>query len=240
MIEICSYLHVQDIALRVLRDVVPFIRAGDTECSVVDVCTQLLERYGAKDCWYHDVPALVLVGERTTLSVSGTDYQPSDVAICADDLVTIDLSPMVNGFWGDCARSYIVESGSIRAPDKSSTLNHGIHVERELHALMKEIATPETTMHELYSFMNQAIEAMGYKNLDFRGNLGHSIEKHLDDRRYIEVNDQTMLGDCYMFTFEPHICRTNDTWGFKMENIYHFENDKAIPLGSPRLLEAVS
>ena len=105
---------------------------------------------------------------------------------------------------------------------------------------MKEIATPETTMHELYSLMNQAIETMGYKNLDFRGNLGHSIEKHLDDRRYIEVNDQTMLGDCHMFTFEPHICRTNDTWGFKMENIYHFENDKAIPLGSPRLLEAVS
>ena len=87
---------------------------------------------------------------------------------------------------------------------------------------------------------NQSIETMRYKNLDFRGNLGHSIEKRLDDRRYIEANNQTMLGDCNMFTFEPHICRTNDTWGFKMENIYYFENDKATPLGSPQLLEAVS
>ena len=100
MIEISSNLYVQDIALRVLRDIVPFIKPGNRECSVVDVCTQLLEQYGAKDCWYHDVPALVLVGERTTLSVSGTNYQPSDVVIRVNDLVTIDLSPMVNDFWG--------------------------------------------------------------------------------------------------------------------------------------------
>ena len=147
---------------------------------------------------------------------------------------------MVNDIWGDCARSYIVESGSVKPPEKSSTLDYGIHTERELHARMIEIATPETSMHELYSLINQSIETMGYKNLDFRGNLGHSIEKHLDDRRYIEANNQTMLGDCNMFTFEPHICRTNDTWGFKMENIYYFENDKAAPLGSPQSLEAVS
>ena len=239
MIDISTYLHVQDIALRVLRDIVPFIKPGASECTVVDVCTQLLEQYGAKDCWYHDVPALVLVGERTTISVPGTDYQPSDVAIRSNDLVTIDLSPMVNNFWGDCARSYTVVSGSVRPPEKNSPLYHGIHTERQLHALMQEIATPETSMHELHTLFNRSIETSGYKNLDFRGNLGHSIERHLDDRRYIEANDQTVLGDCNMFTFEPHICRTNDTWGFKMENIYYFENDRATPLGSPQLLEAV-
>ena len=240
MIEISPYLHVQDIALRVLHDIVPFIKSGNTELDVSDVCTQLLEQYGAKDCWYHNVPALVLVGERTTLSIPGTDYRPLDVAIGANDLVTIDLSPMVDGFWGDCARSYIVEFGSVRSPRKSSTLDHGMYTERELHVLMKEIATPETSMHELYSLINRTIETMGYKNLDFRGNLGHSIEKYLDDRRYIEANNQTMLGDCNLFTFEPHICRTDSTWGFKMENIYYFEDEKVTPLGSPQLLEAVS
>ena len=239
MIEITPYLHVQDIALRVLRDIVPFIKPGNRECSVADVCTQLLEQYGAKDSWYHDIPALVLVGERTTLSVSGKDYQPSDVAIAAYDLVTIDLSPMVNGYWGDCARSYIVESGIVRPPEKTLTLDYGIRTERALHALMKEIAKPGTSMHELYSLINQSIETMGYRNLDFRGNLGHTIEKHLDDRAYIEANNQAILGDCGMFTFEPHICRTNDTWGFKMENIYYFENEMVTPLGSPQLLEAV-
>ena len=240
MIEISPYLHVQDIALKVLRDIVPFIKSGTRECSIADICTRLLKQYGAKDCWYHNVPALVLVGERTTLSVPGTDYSPSEVAIRSNDLVTIDLSPMIDHFWGDCARSYLVSSGSGKPIEKESHLYHGIRTERGLHSLMREIATPETSMHELYSVFNRSIENMGYKNLDFRGNLGHSIEKHLDDRQYIEENNQMVLGDCDMFTFEPHICRTDENWGFKMENIYYFENDKAIPLGSPQLLEAVS
>ena len=238
MIDIAPYLHVQDIALRVLCNIKPFIKSGNSECSVVDMCTQLLKEYGATDCWYHDIPALVLVGERTTLSVSGTDYMPSEITIGSADLVTIDLSPMVDGFWGDCARSYIVKSGSVKVPERHSRLDHGVHTEKELHALMTEVVTPETSMHELYSVINRSIESMGYKNLDFRGNLGHSIERHLGDRRYIELNNPTKLGDCAMFTFEPHIKRTDDTMGFKMENIYYFENDKATPLGSPPLLEA--
>ncbi len=118
MIELSPYLKVQDIALCVLRDVVPFIRLGRTERYVAHVCALLLEQYGAKESWYHDLPALVLVGERTTLSVSGRDYQPSDTAIAANDLVTIDLSPVVDGCWGDCARSYIVESGVVTEPEE--------------------------------------------------------------------------------------------------------------------------
>lgn len=203
-------------------------------------CTRLLEQYGARDSWYYNVPALVLVGERTTLSVSGTVYQPSKVAIRAEDLVTIDLSPSVNGFWGDCARSYIVASGGVATSGKTAALDYGMSTERSLHALMKEIATPETSMHELYCCINQAIENLGYRNLDFRGNLGHSIERHMDDRRYIEAGNQDRLGDCELFTFEPHIGRTDDTWGFKMENIYYFKDGKTVPLGSPQLLEAVA
>ena len=97
MFGISPYLHVQDIALQVLRDIEPFIKYGNNEFGIADECTQLLAQYGANDSWYHSVPALVLVGERTTLSISGTEYQPSNTAIGANDLVTIDLSPMVNG-----------------------------------------------------------------------------------------------------------------------------------------------
>ncbi len=130
MFEIAPHLHVQNIALRVLREIVPFIKAGSTECNVAEACTQLLQQHGAEGCWYHNVPAMVLVGERTTLSVSGRDYQPSDVAIRTNDLVTIDLSPVVDDCWGDCARSYIVESGNVVPPDKSSTLDYGKNAER--------------------------------------------------------------------------------------------------------------
>ena len=62
----------------------------------------------------------------------------------------------------------------------------------------------------------------------------------MNDRRFIEEGSQTRLGDCDFFTLEPHICRVNGMWGFKMENIYYFEDDKAVPLGSPDLLAAIS
>jgi len=229
---------VQNIALRVLRDVAPFIREGITEREVAAICIRLLKQYGAGESWYHNVGALVLVGERTTLSASGKVYQPSALAIGKQDLVTIDLSPMVDGYWGDCARSYIVESGVVAQPGATSGLYHGIEALRQLHQLMMETAAPHTTMHQLFMAMNQAIKDRGYKNLDFRGNLGHSIGKHLDDRRYIEADNHTTLGSCGLFTFEPHICRCGDSWGFKMENIYYFEDSVAVPLGSPELLEA--
>lgn len=238
MIDISPYLHVQNIALRVLRDIVPFIKVGNTEDQVAGECTRLLEQHGARDSWYHNIPALVLVGERTTLSVSGRVYQPSKVVtIRTEDLVTIDLSPSVDGFWGDCARSYIVASGEVATSGKTAALDYGLRAERALHALMKEFVTPETSMDKLYNYINQAIEDLGYRNLDFRGNLGHSIERHTDDRRYIEAGNQDRLGDCKLFTFEPHICRTDDAWGFKLENIYYFKDGNAVPLGSPQLLE---
>jgi Xaa-Pro aminopeptidase len=158
MIELSSHQHVQDIALRVLSDVVPFIREESTEREVAGACTQLLKQHGAEDCWYYDVHALVLVGERTVLSMSGRDYQPTDLAIRTTDLVTIDLSPMVNGCWGDCARSYIMEAGTVIPSWKSPLFSHGVAAQKQLHAAMMEIATPESSMDELYELISEVVE----------------------------------------------------------------------------------
>ena len=46
-----------------------------------------------------------------------------------------------------------------------------------LHREMKAFVTTETTFHELFEYINRLIAAHGYINLDFLGNLGHSIVK---------------------------------------------------------------
>ena len=74
--------------------------------------------------------------------------------------------------------------------------------------------------------MNDIIHNLGYKNLDFLGNLGHSIEINKQDRIYIERGNHNKLGDIKMFTFEPHISKIGSKYGFKKENIYFFENEK--------------
>ncbi len=86
--------------------------------------------------------------------------------------------------------------------------------------------TPDTTFEELYFYINGLIEQSGYVNIDFMGNLGHSIVKKKDERIYIEKGNHSRLGDVSYFTFEPHISLKNSKYGYKRENIYYFEKDK--------------
>ena len=89
---------------------------------------------------------------------------------------------------------------------------------------MVETANPEMTFEELYYQMNQIIRDEGYINLDFMGNLGHSIVRRKEDRVYIEKENHTRLGDVGYFTFEPHISVAGSKYGYKREDIYYFEN----------------
>lgn len=83
---------------------------------------------------------------------------------------------------------------------------------------------------ELYYFMNDLIVKKGFINLDFLGNLGHSIVKHKNDRIYTEKGNHKRLSDVEMFTFEPHISIPDSEYGYKREDIYYFENGKLIKL----------
>ena len=89
---------------------------------------------------------------------------------------------------------------------------------------------PETTFEKLYFHINEMITKHGFINLDFMGNLGHSIAKNKDDRVYIEKGNNQKLSEVSYFTFEPHISVPNSKYGYKKENIYYFENGKPIEL----------
>ncbi len=103
-------------------------------------------------------------------------------------------------------------------------------MEDKLHLELLSVATPETTFEELYSHTNEFITANGYINLDFMGNLGHSIVTDKNDRIYIEKGNKAPLGSVKCFTFEPHIAVSGSKYGFKKENIYYFDNGKLVEL----------
>lgn len=65
---------------------------------------------------------------------------------------------------------------------------------------------------------------MRLHNLDFMGNLGHSIVRQKNDRVYIEKGNQMYLGAVGYFTFEPHISIKCSKYGYKRENIYYFKD----------------
>lgn len=95
-----------------------------------------------------------------------------------------------------------------------------------LHEELFKYVKVDTTFEELYYHMNDFIKERGFINLDFLGNLGHSIVTKSGDRIYIEKGNQTRLSDVKFFTFEPHISTVSSSYGYKKENIYYFVGSK--------------
>jgi Xaa-Pro aminopeptidase len=213
---------------KVYEELGPSISSVDTEKSITSRAVCLLKIHGITETWYHDCPALVLSGKRSCLSISGKRYEPSDQSIGAFNMVTIDLSPLKSGIWGDLARSFFIEDGKPVIEPCTRQFIHGLETELFLHNAMMEYVNPETTFDELYQFANHTIISKGYENLDYLNNLGHSIVGSLDERVYIENGNTMRLSDVEYFTFEPHVRKTGGSWGFKHENIYHLgSNGKA-------------
>ena len=223
-----EYRDVQNIAKETIEYIKTEIRPGMPLKEVRRLCEEKMILLGANSFWYWNIGAFVFSGDETSVSVSGKEYSTSEKIIESEDIITIDLSPQIGDTWGDYARTIIVENGCVVKSGNEITRDDwrdGLIMERRLHERMMEIISPYMTFEELYYQMNEYIKNEGYINLDFMGNLGHSIVRSKDDRIYIEKGNRTKLGDVSYFTFEPHISVHGSKYGYKREDIYYFDNN---------------
>ncbi len=182
---------------------------------------------GATSFWYWGIGAFIFSGADTTISVSGKEYLTAQRKIEKNDIITVDLSPQWKDIWGDYARTIIIEDGKVvehANKVKNKEWQEGLITEDKLHNHLLNFVNTQTTFEQLYFYMNEQICSYGYKNLDFLGNLGHSIVKRKEDRIYIEKGNATKISDVSYFTFEPHIAKS--CFGFKKENIYYFKGGR--------------
>lgn len=228
-----NYKDVQNIAKQTIAYIRQVIEPGMRLTQIRQLCEDKMRELGADSFWYWDVGAFCFAGEETTVSVSGKQYVTSDRQIQTNDIITIDLSPQNNQIWGDYARTIIIEDGQAVngiSVIKNGEWKQGLQMEELLHAELKRCAMPETSFEELYDHINEFICQNGFVNLDFMGNLGHSIVKEKADRIYMEKGNTAKLSDVKFFTFEPHICKKDGIYGFKKENIYYFEDGTLLEL----------
>ena len=227
-----DYKQVQQIAKDTMKYARQHIKPGMGILDVREMCERKMLALGADSFWYWDVGAFVFSGDETTVSVSGREYITSNRVIEENDIVTIDLSPQHGDTWGDYARTIILQDGTVTEVDEISNKEwkRGLTMEELLHNELKSFASPQTTFEELYYHMNSLIKEKGFVNLDFAGNLGHSIVRRKEDRIYIEKGNKACLGEAKYFTFEPHISLPASKYGYKKENIYYFDNGKIFEL----------
>lgn len=222
------YSEVQEIAKQAMEKIRQVIIPGMSLFEVRRICETEMLRLGADSFWYWDIGALCFAGDETTISVSGRRYRTSDRIVLPDDIVTIDLSPQRKKIWGDYARTIVLEKGRVVTRIEeivNKEWQAGLLMEEKLHQELKRFATPTTTFAELYEHINHYIVQSGFVNLDFKGNLGHSIAKSKKSRIYIEPSNRTRLSAAQLFTFEPHISTKESKFGYKKEDIYYFQDD---------------
>ena len=225
--------EMQDLNRCAMAYIASVLRPGMTLFEVRTLCEEYLLSHGADSFWYWNVGAFVFSGRETAVSISGRDYQTPDAVIGENDILTIDLSPQKDGVWGDYARTLVLEGGRVITDAEriqNTEWRNGLQMEESLHNAMRAFVTRDTTFENLHDHINALIEQRGYVNLDFLGNLGHSIVSDKNDRIYIEKGNKATLSSVEAFTFEPHIARPNSSYGFKMENIYRLEADRVIVL----------
>jgi Xaa-Pro aminopeptidase len=143
--------------MNALKDV---IREGISEREIVCKAENIMRDKGVHSFWYHGVGAYVHVGKRTTTSESGKGYKPSGTVVGRNDIVTVDLSPEINTYWGDFARTFIVVNGSSAFDAIHATQNelvkeftHGVNIEKQLHNVFVEYVKPDMTFEEVYIYI---------------------------------------------------------------------------------------
>lgn len=219
----------QQIARETLSELGEVLCEGMSEKEIHDfVCSRMREK-GSGDFWYHGLGALVLLGDRGRLSISGREYVPDkNNRVSRKDIVTVDCSPTFNGAWGDFARTFFIEDGTAVPEDSVADpeFRRGLEAEMRLHQVLTNELNPDMTYHEIYTRITDEIRALGFENLDFHGNLGHSIEADEKDRVCLEAgNFESVRKHGRPITLEPHIAVPGSRFTFKRENIYYFTSD---------------
>ncbi|CAN5821923.1 hypothetical protein BH11PSE12_BH11PSE12_23340 [soil metagenome] len=220
--QIANHRKAQDAAKSVLDKIPELICANDSERSIAAKTHEMLRDLGYPDTWYYHCPALVLLGSRSCMSVSGEVYQANDEEVGLSNLITIDLSPTHEHYWGDCARSFPVENGKVTTNPELLEFKNGMRFLTQLHQKMCKLVRPETSFGQLFEWANVCIRENGFVNLDYRNNVGHSIATCKEDRQFIQADNDVRLGDVPMFSFEPFIRLKGGNWGFKHEDVFFF------------------
>ena len=222
-----NHKNVQQIAKDTISYIKTVIEPDMNLRELRKLCEDKMISLGADSFWYYDIGAFVFSGDETAVSVSGKEYVTSDRKISADDIITIDLSPQKNHIWGDYSRTIVIENGQVIneiGHIKNEEWRNGLSMEEMLHKELIDFTTENTTFEMLYQHINHVITSNGYCNLDFLGNLGHSIVRDKKDSIYIEKGNQALLSSVDYFTFEPHISTPGSRYGYKKENIYFFSS----------------
>lgn len=136
---------------------------------------------------------------------------PSDRMLWNLDTGYIDVHPVVDGWWGDCTRTFVIG-------DQPEYLQAKVDIQA-IHDQVLAAAYPGMPANELWAVFNDCIAGTGWNAMDRLGNIGHSIGQNISyTQGYIDKNNTTPMWGGW--AVEPFI--GNHNYGVKVEDVIWF------------------
>lgn len=210
--------------VEVTRQIAAKLEPGQSEKDIVDLYYRALAMVGLKDHWY---PALIYVGESTSLPISRRYHLPSeDVIVKGNDIVTLDSTPLDGTVWSNWAETFVIGHDEFF----EKLVNDS---RRIVDKTYEYTATQAKTIQDIYGFAMNLIKEGGFTSLDPMGDVGHSIfqvpegqtvdKTPQEDRLFIypEHGNRPIEG---IISIEPQIGKVNPADGkmysTKIQKVY--------------------
>ncbi|MCU1699211.1 MAG: hypothetical protein JWR34_5274 [Mycobacterium sp.] len=186
--------------------------AGMTEKDLARWAEETLRAGGSTGLW-----TLVNVGFGAGSLKCFPTEMPGDRMLWNIDCGFIDVHPVVDGWWGDCTRTFVVgdQPEYLEAKDEIQTI----------HETVLAAAYPGMPANELWAAFHDSIAGTGWNHMDRLGNIGHSIGQNVSyTKGYIDRHNTTRMWGGW--AVEPFI--GNHNYGVKVEDVVWFGSEGCI------------
>jgi Xaa-Pro aminopeptidase len=189
--EVAAIRRAAELAQDALADVLPGIRAGQTEVEVAAALEGALRRRGSE---WHPFPTIVASGARSALPHART----SQKAVAAGDLLLLDFGAQVDGYCADLTRTVVVGA---RADDRQRTV-HELVQTAQRRAI--EHLRPGMPAREGDALARDVIASRGFGDA-FGHSLGHGLGLEVHEAPRLAPTSETPLPPRAVVTVEPGV-----------------------------------
>jgi Xaa-Pro aminopeptidase len=224
--EVDAIRAAAELAQGALAEVLPSIRAGQTEVEVAATLEASLRRRGSE---WHPFPTIVASGPRSALPHARTSHR----AIGVGELLLLDFGAQVGGYCADLTRTVVVGA---KADDRQRALHELVQTAQRRAIEHLRAGMPAC---EGDALAREVITARGFGDA-FGHSLGHGLGLEVHEAPRLAPTSDTPLPAHAVVTVEPGVYFPG--WGgIRLEDDVYLAPDRAEILsdGRTELLELV-
>lgn len=158
------------VTARALRAVGDAVRPGVTTAELDDIAVEVIRQAGAKPAFlgYHGFPATICASRNCEI-VHGI---PGKIRLVEGDIISIDMGAIVDGYYGDSARTFAVG----RVSDEATALMEATRLSLEAGIAQ---CVPGHRLYDIGAAVQAVAEAAGFSVV--REYVGHGIGRQMHE-----------------------------------------------------------